>query len=206
MTSINLKVIDLSHYNPVTNWGAVKAAGIVGVILKATQGAGMVDVTYASNFAQARAAGLLVGAYHFNTGENVQAQVGHFLSVAKPDAQTLLALDFEDNPSSNMSLPQAKEFLLEVESRVGRAPILYSGNRVKDLLGNTKDEVLSSFRLWLAQYGPVPRPQTSWTAPWLWQFSDGEVGPWHAPVPGVRGYVDLNSYAGTDEQLAKEWA
>ncbi len=206
MTAINLKVLDLSHYNKVSSYAAIRASGIVGVIFKATQGAGMVDSTFTRSVAEARAAGLLIGAYHFNSGENVNRQVDHFLSVARPDDKMLLALDFEDNRGSNMSLPQAREFLLETERRVGRKPVLYSGNRVKDLLGSHKDPELGAFRLWLAQYGPVPWPQASWQKAWLWQFSDGQVGPAHPHVPGVSGLVDLNSYDGSDEQLAKEWA
>ena len=108
--TINLKVLDLSHYNKVKSFQLMKAAGIVGVILKATEGTGMVDITYPGYFAAARSAGLQVGAYHFNTGENVEEQVHHFLTTVKPDDKTLLALDFEDT-KYQMSLEQAKEFL-----------------------------------------------------------------------------------------------
>ena len=54
----------------------------------------------------------------------------------------------------------------------------------------------------MARYGvqpALPRPY------WLWQFTDGEVGPPPHTVPGV-GHCDINSYAGTPDQLAAEWA
>jgi GH25 family lysozyme M1 (1,4-beta-N-acetylmuramidase) len=36
---INPLVVDLSHHNDVADFGAVKAAGIAGIIHKATEGA-----------------------------------------------------------------------------------------------------------------------------------------------------------------------
>jgi lysozyme len=195
----NLKVIDISHYNPVKSFATVKAAGIVGVICKATQGTGMVDVTYADKIAAAKAAGLLVGAYHFNSGENVTEQINHFLDTVKPDNNTLLALDFEDYPQSNMTLDQCEEFLVSVHKLVGKPPKLYSGNRVKNLLGTKNDSNLGLYPLWIAEYGPRPVLQASWSNYFLWQYS--QTG----KVPGVSGNIDLNSFNGTDEQLAKEW-
>ena len=61
-------VIDLSHFNNVTDFNAVKADGIVGVIHKATEGHGYTDPTYLSRRSQALAAGLWWGAYHFAHG------------------------------------------------------------------------------------------------------------------------------------------
>lgn len=191
-------VIDIYHGNVVHDFAALKAAGIVGVIHKCTQGAGYVDKAYPVRRKQALAAGLLWGAYTFNTGENVAAQVKEFLSHAEPDAHTLLALDFEDNPKSNMTLSQARQFLTLADAQLGRKLVLYSGNRVKDLLGGQADAFLGSHRLWLAQYGPKAVVQRSWKAPWLWQYSE------RGKLPGTDGAVDLDFYAG--KQLAAEWA
>jgi GH25 family lysozyme M1 (1,4-beta-N-acetylmuramidase) len=58
-------VIDISHYNRDPVFTAARQG--VGVIHKATQGADGVDPTYAANRAQAQAAGLMWGAYHFAT-------------------------------------------------------------------------------------------------------------------------------------------
>ena len=106
-------VIDIYHGNVVHDFHAIKAKGIDGVIHKCTQGAGSADPLYATRRKQAIDAGLLWGAYSFNTGESVDAQVKEFLSHAEPDSSTLICLDFEDNPASNMNLGQMRAWLAE---------------------------------------------------------------------------------------------
>jgi GH25 family lysozyme M1 (1,4-beta-N-acetylmuramidase) len=191
-------VIDIYHGDTITDFAALKAAGVLGVIHKATQGANIADPAYAERRQAALAAGLLWGAYTFNTGQDVQAQVDEFFSHANPDASTLMALDFEDNPASNMSIDQAIQFLKIADLKLGRKLVLYSGNRVKDILGTHADAFLGSHRLWLPQYGPTPHAQASWVTPWLWQYS--ETG----RLPGTAGNLDLNLYSGPN--LAAEWS
>lgn len=197
---MNPNVIDIYHGNAVNDFSALKAAGIIGIIHKASQGAHVADPLYATRRKQAGDAGLLWGAYSFNTGEPVSDQVNEFFSHADPDDQTLMALDFEDNPHSQMSLAQMRQFLDLADAKLGRKIVLYSGNRIKDLLGDTEDEGLGSHRLWLAQYGPVAHVQASWDQQWLWQFSES------GRLPGTDGALDLDFYAGSADQLAAEWA
>src|ERR1043166_5363770 len=98
MDPLPLHVVDLAHYDRVTSFAKAAAAGIWGVIHKATTGAtGKDDEQYATNRPKALAAGLLWGAYHWGTNANVPAQVDHFLKVADPDEHTLVALDFEQD-------------------------------------------------------------------------------------------------------------
>ena len=194
------KVIDIYHGNSIHDFAAIKAAGIIGVIHKCTQGAGYADPMYATRRKSATDAGLLWGAYTFNSGEDTAAQVKEFFSHAEPDANTLMCLDFEDNPHSQMSIDQARAFLVQADAQLGRKLVLYSGNRVKDLLGNKIDSFFGDHRLWLAQYGPVAHVQPSWSKQWLWQYS--ETG----RLPGTDGAIDLNAYNGTDDQLNQEWA
>jgi LysM repeat protein len=75
--------LDLSHYNAVTDAHAVRAAGYTFAWCKATQGISSVDSSFAGKVAQLRAAGLVVGAYHFLDGTgNPAAQGRHFRAVA----------------------------------------------------------------------------------------------------------------------------
>jgi len=131
MTTINRKVIDIYHGNSVNSWSAIKAAGILGVIHKATEGTANVDSKYADRKIQALNTGLLWGAYHFAHAGNVQAQVDHFLSVAGIDDQTLYALDWEDTPAGTMSLGEAHQFLQLVDQKVGaNRCVVYSENSI----------------------------------------------------------------------------
>ena len=61
------KIIDLSSNNPhPIDFNAVKASGVTGVIVKATEGTGYTNPFYAQDMAGARAAGLDVAAYHLS--------------------------------------------------------------------------------------------------------------------------------------------
>lgn len=151
---------------------------------------------------------MLWGAYHWGTGVNVAKQVDNFLTTAKPDDQTLVALDFEDK---RMTLSQAREFMTRVAEKLGRKPVFYSGHLIKDRLGNRVDDFWGAHRLWLAHYNANPTVQKSWKKYWLWQYTDGKLGPKpDEVVPGLpgdsSGHLDRDSYEGTRAQLKTEWA
>lgn len=198
-------VLDLSHHNIVTDYAAVKAAGVVGIIYKASEGIGYKDVTYSVQRVKALDAGLLWGAYHFNTGQDVAAQVDHFFECARPESDTLMALDFEDNPKSNMSAKQAKQFLDFGDKMLGHKLVLYGGNRIKELMPKS-DKFLASHRLWLCQYGARPKLPSAWSEYWIWQYAADGVGPKPHTVRGVKGNPDVNTSERTPEQLKAEWA
>ena len=63
----------------------MRAAGVAGVIHKATQGIGFVDKMYIPRKQPALDAGLLWGAYHFGTADDVDDQVEHFIDTVQPD-------------------------------------------------------------------------------------------------------------------------
>ena len=96
---MDARVVDISHYNPVTSFAKAAESGIWGIIHKATQGTSYIDTMYAKRrqWMHETAPGLLWGAYHFNTGQSVPDQVKFFMDTAKPDAKTLMVLDYEDN-------------------------------------------------------------------------------------------------------------
>jgi GH25 family lysozyme M1 (1,4-beta-N-acetylmuramidase) len=210
MADINLNVVDLYHLDNVTSFTDAAAAGIWGVIHKATTGGTGQDSAYAGRRAPALAAGLLWGAYHWGTNANVESQVQNFLTTAQPDAQTLVALDFEQTEGNQMTLDQARQFLTLIEEKLGRKAVLYSGSLIKDDLGNTNDAFFGGHRLWLAQYGSKPSVQASWSSYWLWQYADATTGLEPNQVNGIsgdsEGNIDCNFYPGTKDQLAVEWA
>jgi lysozyme len=201
------RVVDLSHWDPASNYDAVKLDGIVGCIYKATEGSGYTDPTYVQQQKAAKAAGLKWGAYHFATAASTSAQIDNFMRYACPDPDELFCLDWEDYGSNTMSLSAVKEWMAEVEQQLGREGqcVLYSGNTAKEALGSKIDPWLGKRRLWLCQYGPEPKWQTSWDSFWLWQFTDGIVGPEPHEINGI-GPCDINSYDHGVEQLVAEWA
>jgi lysozyme len=206
MTTTNA-VVDLSHFNAVSSFETVKADGIVGVIHKATQGTSMVDSKYHTRRAEALAAGLWWGAYHFGVGgEDGAAQARYFLSVVQPGPTDLLALDLEQNPSgASMSLAEAEEFVKYVEAETGRWPGLYGGSYIKELLGNNKETPLAFCWFWLSEYGPVPKElPAAWKTWTMWQYTDGQAGPPPHSVSGI-GNCDRDLFNGPMEGLQKLW-
>ena len=210
MPNAVVRVVDIYQGDTVKDFAKAAGAGLLGVIHKATTGATGQDGQYAKRRKLATSAGLLWGAYHWGTKAKVSAQVDNFLNAAQPDAQTLVALDFEPNGNNTMSLDQAREFLTLVQQRLGRKAVLYSGSLVKEALGKKTDAFFGSHRLWLAQYGPTPVVQKSWSKFWLWQYTDGDKGPDPKQVPGIPGdskkRLDCDHYEGTAGQLKADWA
>jgi lysozyme len=210
MADINLRVVDLYHNDTVSSFQQAADSGIWGIIHKATTGATGTDPEYANRRQPALDAGLLWGAYHWGTNADVQDQVDNFLALAQPDANTLVALDFEETDGNQMTLDQARQFLTLVAEAIGRKPVLYCGGLFKTDMGSTNDPFFGSHRLWLAQYGTNPVPQASWSTYWLWQYADSTTGLTPNQVPGIPGdsdgNLDCNSYGFTKEQLHAEWA
>jgi hypothetical protein len=205
--AINPKVIDIYHGDGVAadGFAQARAFGILGVIHKASEGSATSDETYARRRTMAKGAGLLWGAYHFIRPVDTSKQVDLFLRTSQPDQDTLLALDYEVD---SVGLDQARDFIEQVESRVGRSVVLYSGNTIKEKLGNRIDPWWGAHRLWLCQYGSNPRLPLSWTKAWLWQFTGDGQGPPPHQVPGIQGDggIDISHWDGTDAELRAQWA
>jgi GH25 family lysozyme M1 (1,4-beta-N-acetylmuramidase) len=202
-------VVDIFHGDGVASFNQAYAAGLRGVIHKATTGATGRDDEYRTRRDVAKTAGLW-GATHWGTAAPVENQVHNFLEWAEPDAQTLVALDFERDDGNQMTLSGAREFLTLINTKLSRKAVLYSGDTIKTALGKTVDAFFGSHRLWLAQYGNSPIVQNSWQNYWLWQYTDGESGPGCKAVPGLIGdakhRLDCNHFAGTANDLAEQWA
>ena len=90
--------IDISHWNSVTSWQLLKAQGVEFAFIKASQGDYLVDPLMAAHVAGARAAGILVGLYHyFDPGTPPEPQVTFFLNAIAAVPHSMVALDIETN-------------------------------------------------------------------------------------------------------------
>lgn len=221
---LNPVVHDLAHFNDV-NFTQFQAAGGKGIIHKASQGVGMTDQMYPRRRAAwAAAGGKLWGAYSFATADDPIAHARHFLAVAAPDANTLCALDYEENPHSPMSAQQAWDFMREVEHATGRLCWLYGGSLVAEEItplcvrSSAAAEFFAARPLWLPQYKTglgdvtlaelrprirVPGPWKDWT---LLQYTGDGVGPLPHGMPGTARGADLNVFDGDAAALAAAWA
>lgn len=189
-----------------------KAAGVWAIIHKATEGTGYRDKTYATHRKWATDAGLLWGAYHFNYGNDVNAQLNNFLAAADLDETTLACLDWE-NYKVDMNAKSAIAFMKALEDKIGKTATLYSGNVLKQnfpVMSEEDKKYVATRKLWICQYGPklvLPKNLKAYGGDWwLWQYTGDGVGPLPHSVAGFPKNIDLNVYNGDNiEQFQTEW-
>ncbi|VUG06175.1 Lysozyme M1 [Paenibacillus polymyxa] len=204
----NAQGIDVSRYQGNIDWKAVKAEGISFAFIKASQGQRYVDPTFITNAKGVRAAGILLGAYHFVDAINVEAaraEARHFAEVLKQvGGGTALDLppvmDYENNPgnlSKTLISAVALAFLLELERLTGRKPIIYTGNA----FATNFNASLGGYKLWIARYSDtrVPSDTVTWKRWDIWQYSDS------GKVAGIKGNVDMNEFDGTTDELRRRF-
>lgn len=191
-----------------------------GGVFKANQGLGFTDGAFKARRAAAEAHGIDAGAYSFATDDPVTANVDRFHSIVDPGPRTLMALDFEDLVRNAMSGPHALEFLDRSNQKLGRATVLYGGNRIVEHVDHQDKrwiDMAAVTPLWLCQYRSgisvgdiaqlnrhisVPKPWTKWT--YLQYAADG-AGPQPHTMPGVERNADLNLFDGDRAAFDAAW-
>ena len=212
------KFVDLSHYDKLVDIGAMKAAGILAICNKATEGPAYVDETYAQRKPIAAKAGVLYGAYHFVRPGDMAQQAAHHLQVVGDPTGQMIMLDWE---VTSVSVDAARQWVGHVHDKIGRWPVVYSYSAMLvEMLGTKRpDPVLANCKLWIAAYNNHPIwPTQIWQIPDYWQFTgDGNGnGPHQIPgisLPGSRG-IDVDAYEGgdahatthTDAEFIAGWA
>jgi lysozyme len=190
--------IDVSHYQGAVDWPAVAASGVRFAFVKATDGVEDIDPRFAHNWASAKDAGILRGAYHFfRPCRDARRQAAHFLSVVAMDDMALPpALDVEVTDGLSPPALQAgiRTWLENVQAAVGCAPIVYTDPSF------WRDNVaadFSAYHLWLACYAAHPEVPAAWPAWTFWQHTDA------GSMNSIPGHVDLNYCALSYEDLRK---
>lgn len=188
--------IDVSVWQGTIDWHAVAASGKSFAICKRSEGAAIIDPTFAANWAGIREAGMVRGCYHFaQPGVNSPEQeAAHFLA-GLPALETgdIIALDIEAGGTQDRSA-WALAWLRQVEAAIGYKPLLYS---YQDYIHRClTDPALAAFPLWLASYSTsIPASIGPWPSIALWQYSESER------VPGISSNVDGDQLARTLDGL-----
>ncbi len=198
--------IDAARFQTSVDWKKAKRAGVQFAFVKATEGGDLLDPKFGAHWNGAQRAGIATGAYHFYyfcTKPRVQAR-WFIRNVPKKRGALPPVLDMEWNPFSPTCKlrPPAAEvrrqmtiWLNMVERHYGQRPIIYTTP------GFYKDNDLRQMRreeFWLRTTAKTPKqayPDQSWS---FWQYSATGL------VPGIKGEVDLNVFAGNRRQW-KAW-
>jgi GH25 family lysozyme M1 (1,4-beta-N-acetylmuramidase) len=200
--ALGVDVADYQHPHGVAiDWPQVAAAGYKFAFIKATEGDYYANPYYASDLAQAKAAGLYATGYHFaipNVSDGA-SQADYALADGgyAPDGRTLpLALDIEYNPygSECYGLSPAQlvswlsAFTAEVQRVTSQRPIIYTtADWWNTCTGDST--AFGSDSLWVAAYRsgnpPIPAGWGNWT---FWQYTS------RGSVPGITGSVDASYF------------
>ena len=192
--------VDVSHWQGTINWNSVYSAGYRFAFVKASEGVSYQDPNFVTNMANAKAAGLYVGAYHFARPDNnaPETEADHFVDVAGSyikNGYLRPVLDLETGTSLGWSALSdwANRWLQRVQALTGVEPIIY----VNSYYANHLASYLASYDLWIAHYTTASQPNTGIWSTWaFWQYTDS------GSVPGISGNVDLNKFNGDLTTLA----
>lgn len=171
--ALGVDVADYQHPHGATiDWRLVAGAGYKFAFIKATEGDYYVNPYYASDLAEAKAAGLYATGYHFAvpnvSGGVSQADYAVRNGDYAADGRTLpLALDIEYNPyggecyglSAARMVSWLSAFTAEVQRLTGQLPVIYTtADWWRTCTGGSK--AFGSDQLWVAGYGngspPMP--------------------------------------------------
>jgi len=167
-----------------------------------TDGTMFVDTTYPTNRAQARAAGIPVGAYHFArpdaTPGDAIAEADHFVDTAAPatgDLPPVLDLEVSGGLTTTPLQAWVQAFMDRVYERTGiRGAIYVSPSFWSTYMGNTATLALNGYQVvWIAHWTTASQPTmpaSNWAGEgWtFWQYTSSGT------VPGISGSVDLDRY------------
>ncbi|BBH19844.1 hypothetical protein Back11_11890 [Paenibacillus baekrokdamisoli] len=186
----NVKVIDVSHHQGSIAWPKVKADGVAGAFIKATEGKTGIDSKFSSNATGAVLAGLKVGYYHYARPENntAEEEAANFAKTVKgftADFPHVLDVEGEAQLLGVAKLTAwCATWLREVERLTGHSVMIYTGaSFARSYLG--KD--LNKWPLWIAHYGAAkPMDNSTWGVWSVFQYAD------NGKVNGITGSVDMN--------------
>lgn len=207
---MTIRGIDIaSHQGPLIDWQAVKAAGNEFVISKATGGAIYKNEHYQRQLAGARAAGLIIGHYHYahelsfgQSRASAAQEAAYFLANSDIRENEFAVLDIEDPaiPRNENLAGYALEWLDRVSTGIGNRAWLYTYPYYAIEHG-LLDVRFLYYPLWFAYYydpyrrSPVPTPPAPFNKIAMWQWSGG------TSVPGIAIPTDENFYFGSAAEL-----
>ncbi len=189
----------------------VRATGQQFAFVKASEGERYVDPTFKSNWAGAKAAGLLRGAYHFfRSNADPGRQADSFINALKAlgdPGELPPAIDLETNdgqPNAKV-IARAKAWMDRVQTAFNKRPIIYSGQYfLQDHFsepGGGPPVWTKDYPLWVAQFplnytpGMQPGLPSGWAKWSFWQYSD------KGHINGIVDKVDLDVFNGSLQDL-----
>lgn len=191
-----MKGIDISHWNNVKDYAAIKNSGIDFVIIKAggnKKGKVYKDVKFEEHYKGCRKVGLHVGAYFYakpkytgNAEHEGNSDALGFLTILYAHSFDMpIYIDFEEGDKRKKAYNTAycHSFCRQLESY--KAFIGIYGSDISTFHDMVYIDQLKPFSWWVARYGTDPKYATQNLH--IHQYSSKGY------VPGIVGNVDMNN-------------
>lgn len=188
---MQIKGIDISHWNGDIDFDKVKASGIDFVIIKAggSDKGFYTDSKFETNYNKAKAAGLYIGSYYFvgkkfRGIENGVADAERFigqLSGKEFDYPVFVDIETTENRYKEEVTDAAIAFCQTLE-KAGYFCGIYASD-ISGFKDKLNHERLEPYAHWVARYGNEPTVCNDYQ---IWQYSS------KGSVSGVVGSVDLD--------------
>ena len=186
-----IKGIDVSKWNGIIDFDAVKNVGIDFVIIRAGYGkeVSQKDPRFDYNYQNAKRVGLKVGAYWYSYAESIEDAKKEASACLKAisgcDFDLPVYYDVEEKSQFDKGRNFCDAIITVFCEVVGEkfTPGLYMS--ASPLKTHVSDFVRDKYDVWVAQYAPV----CTYSGPYsIWQYSS------KGNVTGIYGAVDMNYY------------
>ncbi len=188
---MEFKGIDVSKWQGKIDWQKVKSENIDFAIIRDGWGkksSTQIDKKFKENIIEAKDAGINIGVYHYSYADSIEDAINEaqfcLENIEGYQLEYPVVLDFEDKEMLKLNTRQrtdiCKAFCEEIEKSDYYAMIYTNKNWLKNYL--YKDELLSKYDLWLAEWG-VSSPSYSCG---IWQRSAT------GRIKGISGNVDID--------------
>ena len=195
------KGIDVSRWQGVIDWPAVKSDGVSFAAIRATVGDFFTDDQFEANWRGAKDNDIFRCAYHvLRPDDDAVAQIDRFESVVGEAGDLPHVLDVEVDGGQPNYIIRARTLasLQEIEQRFGRTPLVYTADWFwTPHIGDV--DWADDYDLWVAHYYwpevTTPKIPAGWMGWRIWQHSN------KGTISGISASVDLNWFNGTMEDL-----
>ena len=191
-----LNGVDIASYQSGINPARLSTTDFV--IVKFTQGTRYLNPHADRQYSEAKAAGKLLGAYHYAEGKDAKAEAQYFVNcLGSRVGECILALDWEGKQNTafgtGKDVTWCKTFLDEVFRLTGVRPLIYMSKSV--CRRYNWSSVAQNYPLWCAQYGSNAKTDYQ-SSPWT---DNNGFGAWDKDT--IRQYSSHGRITGYNDEI-----
>lgn len=180
-----MKGIDISSYQGVIiDFKKVKESGVEIVYIKATEGITFNSPGFELQYAQARAAGLKIGFYHYMRANKPEEEAKHFIKATDGlhvDCKYVIDIEQMEGQTVARVSDNVRKFADYMISQ-GKEVAIYTGD---SFYANNLNSTVKNIPIWIAHYGVIRPNVKDYVG---FQYSS------KGSIDGIRGNVDLNVF------------